>query len=89
MHVVGTKGQIVIEKEIREQLGVEPGWLTVQRLVDGHVEVYFVPPEHDRSLKGILAPFTNRRIPPEELEQARDAAWEDAARAKMSSDRAE
>jgi AbrB family looped-hinge helix DNA binding protein len=89
VHVVGTKGQVVIEKEIREQLGVEPGWLTIQRLVDGHVEVYFVPPEHDRSLKGILAPHSGRRVSLEEWEQARDAAWEEAARVKMSSDSAE
>ena len=41
-HFVGPKGQIVIAKEIRERLGVAPGWLTIQRLVDDHVEVYFL-----------------------------------------------
>jgi AbrB family looped-hinge helix DNA binding protein len=86
MHVVGTKGQVVIAKELREKLGVEPGWLTVQRLVDGHVELYFVPPEHGRSLKGILAPYSTAHVPPEKWEEASEAAWEEAVRVKMSSD---
>ena len=86
MNVVGTKGQVVIAKEIRKQLGIEPGWLTVQRLVDGHVQIYFVPPEHSRSLKGVLAPYTKQHLPPGEWDRAREAAWEEAARAKMSAD---
>ena len=43
-HVVGFKGQVVIAKEIRDQLRIEPGWLALQRLVNDHVEVYFLPP---------------------------------------------
>lgn len=39
--VVGTKGQVVVEKAIRDQLGVKPGWQVMQRLVDGHVGLYF------------------------------------------------
>jgi hypothetical protein len=54
VHVVGPKGQVVIEKKIRDELGAEPGWLTIQRLVDDHVEIYFIQPEHNRSLQGIL-----------------------------------
>ena len=65
-YVVGPKGQIVIAKEIRDKRGVQPGWLAVQQLVDGHVEVYFLPPEQNRSLKGSLARYTTVRIPTEE-----------------------
>lgn len=83
MHIIGTKGQVVIAKEIREKLGVEPGWLTVQRLVDGHVQIYFVPPKHDHSLKGVLAGYSKRHLPPDEWDQAREAAWGEAVRAKM------
>ena len=73
---VGAKGQVVIAKEIRERLGVEPGWLAVQQIVDDHVEVYFVPPEHDRSLKGSLAHHIKVRIPAgEEWWRARESAW--------------
>lgn len=60
---VGGKGQVVIDKAIRDQLGIGPGWLTYQRIVDHHVEIYFVTPEHNRSLAGSLAPYTNVYIP--------------------------
>jgi hypothetical protein len=83
MHTVGPKGQVVIEKEIRDELGVGPGWLTIQRVIDGHVEVYFVPPEHNRSLKGVLS-GSSRSIAREDWPAARDAAWEAAMRDKMS-----
>jgi AbrB family looped-hinge helix DNA binding protein len=65
-HVVGPKGQVVIEKEIRDKLGVQPGWQAVQLLVDNHVRIYFIPPEHNRSLRGILKPYIRRQAPPEE-----------------------
>jgi hypothetical protein len=70
-HKVGLKGQVVIAKDIRQQLGVRPGWLAIQRVVDDHVELYFVPPEQTTSLKGSLAPFTKVRVPP-------GAAWDQA-----------
>jgi bifunctional DNA-binding transcriptional regulator/antitoxin component of YhaV-PrlF toxin-antitoxin module len=69
-NVVGPKGQTVIEKEIRDRLGVEPGWKTVQLLVDNHVRVYFIPPEHRRSLFGAAKPFIQGTPAPEE-------AWDD------------
>ena len=79
-YVVGSKGQVVIAKEIRDRLGVEPGWTTLQRLVGDHVEVYFLPPERRRSLKGTLAPQLKARVAPgDEWEQARDTAWKSAA----------
>lgn len=80
-YLVGQKGQVVIAKEIRERLGVGPGWVALQRLVDDHVEVYFVPPEHTRSLKGCLARYVTRSLPPgAEWDEAREAAWDKAVR---------
>ncbi len=61
---VGEKGQVVIDKAIRDRLGIGPGWLAIQRIVDDHVEIYFVTPEHNRSLAGSLAPYTKVNIPP-------------------------
>lgn len=75
-HKVGPKGQVVIEKEIRDGLGVKPGWIALQQRVDDHVEIRFIPPEHNRSLAGILAPHIKRQFPTtEELREARDRAW--------------
>ncbi|HCP24030.1 MAG: AbrB/MazE/SpoVT family DNA-binding domain-containing protein [SAR202 cluster bacterium] len=55
-NLVGTKGQVVINKEIRDQLGIGPGWMALQRFAGDHVEIYFVAPEHEDSLAGSLAP---------------------------------
>ena len=53
--LVGSKGQITIEKEIRDRLGVEPGWRAFQRQEGDRVVLEFRPPRHQRSLAGILA----------------------------------
>ena len=86
-HVVGAKGQIVIAKEIRDRLGVEPGWIALQRLAGDHVEVYLVPPEHRKSLKGSLAQHVKATVAPgQEWDKARDAAWAEAAKGKIGSE---
>lgn len=80
-YLVGNKGQVVIAKEIRERLGVKPGWVALQRLVGDRVEIYFLPPEHRESLKGGLAQYLKTRVPPGEAwDRARRTAWEAAAR---------
>jgi bifunctional DNA-binding transcriptional regulator/antitoxin component of YhaV-PrlF toxin-antitoxin module len=79
-HVVGTKGQVVISKDIRQRLGIGPGWRTLQRLVDDHLEVYFVPPEHTRSLKGSLRLHLRGSVAAgAEWDRARETAWTEAA----------
>ncbi|MFI5267793.1 MAG: AbrB family transcriptional regulator [Chloroflexota bacterium] len=66
----------MLRKDIRERLGVQPGWGTVQELVEDHVELYFVPPEHRQSLLGVLRPYLQRSFPTEEeLDQAKVEAW--------------
>lgn len=77
-NLVGEKGQVVIEKPLREALGIQPGFATVQTLVDDHIEIRFFPPEHNRSLRGILAKYVKRSLPQEEWEEAREKAWADA-----------
>ena len=78
-NLVGEKGQIVIEKPLREALGIQPGFLTVQTLVDDHVEIRFYPPEHTRSLRGALKKYATRALSTDELREARDQAWDEAA----------
>lgn len=51
---VGERGQITIEKAIREELGVYAGDLAVQRIAGRTVVIEFVPAPHNRSLAGIL-----------------------------------
>jgi hypothetical protein len=82
-YTVGPKGQVVISKAIRDELGVQPGWLALQKLVDGHVELYFLPPEHDQSLVGSLGQYTSVTVGPgEEWTRAREHAWAEAGREK-------
>ncbi len=75
---VGEKGQIVIEKPIRDALGIEPGYVAVQAIVGNHIELRFYPPEHNRSLKGILAGYVQRSVSEEEWPQAKEEAWAQA-----------
>jgi bifunctional DNA-binding transcriptional regulator/antitoxin component of YhaV-PrlF toxin-antitoxin module len=85
-HVVGTKGQIVIEKGIRDRLGVEPGWVALQRLVDDHVEIYLIPPAHRKSLKGSLSRYTSVSVAQgDEWDKARESAWAQAVREETDS----
>lgn len=61
-HVLGTsvgqRGQITIEKEIREKLGIKPKDIALQAIVDGRLVLTFVPryEPHMRSVAGILGP---------------------------------
>jgi AbrB family looped-hinge helix DNA binding protein len=80
-YLVGAKGQIVIAKEIRDRLGVKPGWVALQRLVGDHVEIYFLPPEHSETLRGSLAQYLKAHVPPGEAwDKARETAWDTTAR---------
>ncbi len=83
--VVGQKGQIVIEKQIRDRLGIEPGWRTIQTLVDDHIEVRLLPPLHDRSLRGCLRQALRQQASPKSTPKlaakksaANETEWENA-----------
>jgi bifunctional DNA-binding transcriptional regulator/antitoxin component of YhaV-PrlF toxin-antitoxin module len=51
---VGERGQVTIEKSIREELGVYAGDVAVQRVEGRRVVIEFVPAPHRRSLAGSL-----------------------------------
>ena len=51
---VSERGQITIDRSIRKELGVQPGMVAYQRIVDGHLEITFLPAPHRRSLYGIF-----------------------------------
>ena len=52
---VGERGQITIEKAIREELAIYAGDEAVQRVEDGRIVIEIVPARHRRSLAGALA----------------------------------
>jgi AbrB family looped-hinge helix DNA binding protein len=53
-NVVGDRFQITISKAVREELGIEPGDLAIERVEEGRLIVSFVPHGHRESLLGIL-----------------------------------
>ncbi len=84
-YLVGPKGEIVIEKEIRDWLGVEPGWIALQRLVDDHLEIYLLPPQRRKSLKGSLAEHVKVHAgPDEDWDRVREDAWKMEAQDRAS-----
>jgi hypothetical protein len=79
MHKVGSKGQVVIDRQIRKELAIHPGWETIQRIVDGRLEITFLPPPKRGSLRGSLASFV--RGPGEagkDFSAIREEAWQQA-----------
>src|SRR6266498_3102599 len=74
MTTVGTKYQMVIEREARERLGIRAGWEAVQAVVGDRLEVRFLPPEHRESLAGSLRRYGKRRVADYAAEKR--AAWE-------------
>ena len=73
---VGERGQVTIEKAIRDQLGVYAGDQAVQRVEDGRVVIEFVPAPHRRSLLGALSGKVRRTPPTEDWAALREAASE-------------
>jgi bifunctional DNA-binding transcriptional regulator/antitoxin component of YhaV-PrlF toxin-antitoxin module len=54
LYKVGSRGQVTIDKAIRDKLGVKPKDVAVQQVVDGKVVISFMPAPHRRSLRGAL-----------------------------------
>ena len=71
---VGERGQVTIEKAIREELGVYAGDQAIQRVENGRLVVEFVPAPHRRSLLGALAGKRRREPENEDWVALRDAA---------------
>jgi AbrB family looped-hinge helix DNA binding protein len=72
---VGERGQITIEKAIREELAIYAGDETVQRVEDGRIVIEVIPGRHRRSLAGALRDKLGQRPPDDDWAILRDAAW--------------
>jgi AbrB family looped-hinge helix DNA binding protein len=74
-NVVGERFQITIDKRIRDELGVKPGDLAIERVEDGRLVVSFAPRPHRDSLLGVLrrdpAPIGDWSVFMEEARRAR------------------
>jgi AbrB family looped-hinge helix DNA binding protein len=73
---VGERGQITIEKAIREELAIYAGDEAVQRIEEGRIVIDVIPGRHRRSLAGTLREKTGRTPPDESWDVLRDAAWD-------------
>jgi AbrB family looped-hinge helix DNA binding protein len=72
---VGDRGQITIEKAIRDELAIYSGDETVQRIQDGRIVIEVIPGRHRRSLAGSLRDKVGRTPTDESWEALRDEAW--------------
>ncbi len=72
-NVVGERFQITIDKQVRDELGIQPGDQAVEWVEDGRLVVYFMPRPHDRSLMGIL--HRPGMEPITDWEAFRERAW--------------
>ena len=72
---VGERGQITIEKSIREELSIYAGDEAIQRVEDGRIVIDIVPGRHRRSLAGSLKDKVGRTPDDEDWQALRDAAW--------------
>jgi AbrB family looped-hinge helix DNA binding protein len=75
---VGERGQITIEKSIREELGIYAGDEAVQRVEEGRIVIEIVSGRHRRSLAGSLKEKVSRRPDDESWEALRQGAWQTA-----------
>ena len=73
---VGERGQITIEKAIREELAIYAGDEAVQRVEDGRIVIEVIPGRHHRSMAGSLRDKIGRTPADESWEALRKAAWE-------------
>ncbi len=72
---VGERGQITIEKDIREELAIDAGDETVQRVEEGRIVIEVIPGRHRRSLAGALHDKLGRSPVDESWPALREAAW--------------
>jgi AbrB family looped-hinge helix DNA binding protein len=73
---VGERGQITIEKAIREELAIYAGDETVQRIEDGRIVIDVIPGRHRRSMAGVLRTKIGRVPADESWTALRQAAWD-------------
>ena len=82
---VNRRGQITLDPDVRRELGITPGMISRQRVVDGHLEIVFVPGPHRQSRFGALAEY--RRDPGVSTGAALEDAVQEAVAAEVTTRR--
>jgi AbrB family looped-hinge helix DNA binding protein len=72
-NVVGERFQITIDKQVREELGVQPGDRAIEQVEDGRLVVTFMPKPHRKSFLGVLKRPGD--MPITDWEALKDRAW--------------
>ena len=73
---VGERGQITLQKSIREELGIYAGDQAIQRVENGRIVIEVIPGRHDRSLAASLKDKIRSRPADESWPALRRTAWE-------------
>jgi len=74
---VGDRFQITVGKTVRDELGVQPGDVAIERVENGRMVVTFVPGPHARSQLGALRPYVKRSAKPiRDWTAAKERAWD-------------
>ncbi|MCC6175819.1 MAG: AbrB/MazE/SpoVT family DNA-binding domain-containing protein [Chloroflexi bacterium] len=75
-NIVGERFQITVEKRWRDELGLAPGDLAVERVENGRLVVDFIPRRHNRSMLGVLRPHLEGSVEPiTDWAAVKDRAW--------------
>ncbi|MDE2670110.1 MAG: hypothetical protein OXI51_10700 [Chloroflexota bacterium] len=73
-----SKEVIVIAPDLREKFGWGDEGDIIEVECDGEILSFLLPPVHNESLAGSLAPYTNVTLSEEEWDEARGRAWSKA-----------
>jgi bifunctional DNA-binding transcriptional regulator/antitoxin component of YhaV-PrlF toxin-antitoxin module len=85
MSRVGAKGNIVIDRKVRAQLGIQPGWEAIQTLEGDRVVIQFLPPVRRGAGFASLRPRDTSWLETDEALEGsiRDASHAEAARGAL------
>ena len=73
-----SKEVIVIAPDLREKFGWGDEGDIIEVECDGEMVSFLLPPVHNESLRGSLAPFIKRTLSEDEWDEARWRAWDEA-----------
>lgn len=73
-----SKEVVVIAPDLREKFGWGDEGDIIEVECDGEIVSYLLPPVHNESLMGSLAPYTNVTLSEDEWDEARERAWGEA-----------